>query len=816
MHNQIEVSGVIILVSFGDAIIGPYDSCPGYLLVGLLTGKLLDHLMLVAEVLVNCGSVWCMMQVQAKTVSPVQSVLIVQAGSKELQTLSGFFSRLNWQVWLAANGAEAQALLQQHAPALLVLDLHLPDSLDVLRQTRQQLPQTKVIVTNKHPDLRREMQAKEQGVYVFLRQPFTREWIEKSLARLSEEPSARPAARQTALPKVSIPISLKISAPYVGLALLFVVTSAWLLGRYLLETFQERFNQQVVTAVLAADDRMVAEENALLTELRALAHTAGVPAAIAQRDADTLRALTFPSVLNAGAESVVFFDRVGEGVLVMHLADPEKSAYSFVTYEPSYMTQTLVSKVLLASSDEQGDKYAALMTVPQGQYFYVGGPVFNDAREVVGGVLVGMALPTLANRLRETNAEGRVALYSPQGEMLAVSGLGDTVPLSPALAQEVLAQKTTTGYLRAFRIGAVPYGEALGPWQARNSTEVLGVLGVAFIEQDFANPNPWLQAQVYGLVAVGVIGVVGLGIFLAGHFTRPLRDMVSASSQVARGNLEVKVSTQGDDETAVLAHAFNFMVSELQEGSIYRDLLGRTVSPEVRQALRSAFASGDLRLEGQNMTATVLMSDIWNFTTLSEKEDPVVVLTWLNEYFGELVPLVTAEGGVVDKFEGDALLVFFGILPTPSSPLASAYAACRAALTMIAAVEELNEQRVQRGQPQLLTGIGINTGPVTAGGLGTADRLNYTIIGDTVNTAQRLERHTRILASSGIIISQETYDVLAERRAEFAIEPLGGQLFKGKTETVAIYHLRGLANAPIVTQRPAETTGQDEHADPSG
>jgi adenylate cyclase len=241
---------------------------------------------------------------------------------------------------------------------------------------------------------------------------------------------------------------------------------------------------------------------------------------------------------------------------------------------------------------------------------------------------------------------------------------------------------------------------------------------------------------------------------------------------------------------AVLANSFNFMVTRLQEGSVYRDLLGRTVSPEVREQLRRSFASGDLKLEGQLTEATVMMTDIRGFTTISEKREPTTVLTWLNEYFGELVPVITAHGGVVDKFEGDAILAFFGVLPQPLTAQESALNACRAAQEMIDVVNEVNKQRVKRGDPPFITGIGINTGQVTAGGLGSADRLNYTIIGDAVNTTQRLESFTRQLGASSAVIGEATYTALGDQKEELPLEALGAFSLKGKTDAVVIYRLR--------------------------
>jgi len=297
--------------------------------------------------------------------------------------------------------------------------------------------------------------------------------------------------------------------------------------------------------------------------------------------------------------------------------------------------------------------------------------------------------------------------------------------------------------------------------------------------------------------------IIFLGIFLANRITRPLLQVVRASTEVADGNLDVQVQSTGNDEVAVLAHSFNKMVSGLREGSLYRDLLGRTVSPEVREELRRSFASGDLRLEGQDTVATVLVSDIRGFTRLSETEDPTTILNWLNDYFGELIPIITAYGGVISKLEGDTLLAFFGILPRLLPPQESADQSCQAALAILDAAKNLNERRVGHGEPPLTTGISINTGPVTAGGLGSADRLHYTIIGDTVNTTELLEGVTHQFGEeSSAVISQHTLFALRDRRHGFELESLGVQNIRGKEEQLLVYRLCPAGNKTTFPQTP--------------
>ena len=149
-----------------------------------------------------------------------------------------------------------------------------------------------------------------------------------------------------------------------------------------------------------------------------------------------------------------------------------------------------------------------------------------------------------------------------------------------------------------------------------------------------------------------------------------------------------------------------------------------------------------------------------------------------------------AHGGVGKKFDGDAMLSFYGILPRMISPRRSATAACQTALEMLQAINELNELREARGEPPLITGIGVHTGIVTAGGLGSSDRMHYTIIGDTVNTTQRLESLTRQLFNeSAILVSQATLDALGDAKDSFQFQELGSFTVRGKSERVTVFHL---------------------------
>ncbi len=738
------------------------------------------------------------------TAAPAR-VVIIQSVAGDAQALAGFFRGHQEQVWQTSDAREAHALVLRHNATLLFVDLHLPggDWLELLRIVQQASPATRIIVTNKHPDLRREILAREAGLLVFLRYPFTREWVDRALTRFSAGQAAdlgatplRPSPAVVRLPQVRFPVGLKITLPYILLAVVFAAGAGYLLSRYVLESLQERFTAQLVDAGTLAADWMVQQEDQRLATLRLLARTQGMAEAIAAEDAETLRTLALPIVLNNREEAVEILNPVGTSVLSLrHQSGDAVETYAFSRGDGVYRAWPVVLSILGRQTDGEGDKYAGLVAAPWGDYFYVAGPVLRDDGSLAGVIMVGVSLPTVVRSVREVTL-AQVTIYDGEGRRLdsTLPAGGGEQMLPAEQAAGVLVRQEQASLIRDLQVVTASYTEIIGPWEARNGQD-LGLIGAALPRTALARPSTVTQFQAFGLLTAALLLIVALGAFLARRITRPLTQMVNASAQVAQGNLEVKVDTTGDDEVAVLAHAFNYMVTGLQEGFIYRDLLGRTVSPEVREQLRQAFASGNLRLEGQNVVATVLMSDIRGFTTLAEKEPPTTVLAWLNEYFGALVPHITANGGVVDKFEGDALLAFFGILPRPLSPQASAYQACLAAVAMLQRVEYLNAQRLANGQPPFVTGIGLNTGLVTAGGLGAADRLNYTIIGDTVNTVQRLEGLTREFGASGITVSETTYQALADKAAEFEFEPLGSQAFRGKRDAVLVYRLRGRTGA---------------------
>ncbi len=729
----------------------------------------------------------------------LQQILMAQPDSTSTQILLKLFNEQGHSTRSALTPTEALALIKQLPPEVVVVDLHATDPgwLDFLKRVRQKYPQTKILFTTTYPDPQQELQAQEKyGARLFLRPPFTRAELEQALYKLEnpESETGLVSSLPAKLPRVRVPMRVKITLPYVLLALILATAVAFVASQVVLDTIEERFTNQLIEAGKLTNDWMVQEEDRLLETLRLLAYTQGMPAAITTADADRLRTLALPLAINYQVETIELLDSTGSSVLSLHhRPGGNLEDYSASRGETIFNRWDFVQKVLTGQVEQGRDKYAGLAQTPWGDMFYVAGPITTADGLLVGAVLVGKSLATLAQQARQ-NTLAHTTFYDFNGQPLASTLLDTTkLALNPELVKTVLTRQDETSLTRPLAVASINYSELLGPWEVNIAPENpdLGLVGVAQAETFLARPSQITRLQIFLLTAVALLLIIALGIYMANRITRPLLRVVEASTKVAQGDLEVQVAATGNDEVTVLAHSFNQMVSGLREGSAYRDLLGRTVSPQVREELRRGFASGEVRLQGHDTIATVLISDIRGFTRLAETAEPTTILTWLNEFFGEMVPLITAQGGVVNQIEGDTMMAFFGVLPRPLPPQQSAYQACQTALHMLETIAQLNARRESRGEPAFTVGISINTGPVTAGGLGSNDRLHYTIIGDTVNTTARLETLTRQFGeTSSALISQHTLFALQERRHEFQMQPLGAHAFRGKAEQLLVYQLQ--------------------------
>jgi adenylate cyclase len=246
---------------------------------------------------------------------------------------------------------------------------------------------------------------------------------------------------------------------------------------------------------------------------------------------------------------------------------------------------------------------------------------------------------------------------------------------------------------------------------------------------------------------------------------------------VESGDLDATALVSRGDEIGNLAAAFNRMVVALKREAFVRDLFGQYVSPQVARLAIEKEGS----LEGQVIECTVLFVDIRRFTALAEVLPPARLIGTLNRYFERMLVVVESEGGIVNKFGGDSLLAVFGSPLNPSPDHAER--AVRAAMGMRVALADFNREQAAAEMPELQVGFGLATGELVAGNVGSDRKLEYTVIGDPVNLAARLQELTTELGAS-ILMSEAT----ARHAGSVArLRSLGEIEVRGRAEAVEVF-----------------------------
>jgi class 3 adenylate cyclase len=264
-----------------------------------------------------------------------------------------------------------------------------------------------------------------------------------------------------------------------------------------------------------------------------------------------------------------------------------------------------------------------------------------------------------------------------------------------------------------------------------------------------------------GLLLISIasfLAVAGLALLITRQIARRLDHIVEASEQVAHGDFTIRINDERNDEIGRLVRAFNKMVIDLEHLQQSRDLLSRTMSPPVRKSL----IEKGLDFRGIPQTVSILFIDIRDFTRLTEAYQTEQFVFFLNDYYSTIANQVHIGGGIIGKYGGDSILAYFGA-PEPQPPSKSAMDALLTSLALQEAIEELSEYWRVLGLPAIQVGMGLSIGTVVAGPIGTAEQFEYTVIGDAVNLAARLQELTRNVTGYGIMISAEVYEALDER-----------------------------------------------------
>lgn len=392
----------------------------------------------------------------------------------------------------------------------------------------------------------------------------------------------------------------------------------------------------------------------------------------------------------------------------------------------------------------------------------------------------------IARIVGENPSINDLIVYDAAGKILV-----DSSEPRPVFAQEVDALGA--------RLVQLPANEVLMIWEPTQlvagraivvGNQVIGAVAAGLSTQAL---EAKLLAITQESIGLALLSLLAAGVFtwsFANGITRPLRALTTVATKMKDGDLSIRVgpesvSLRAQDEIGQLGAAFNQMAVGLQEREWLRDLFGRFVSPDVAEGIRT----GQVKLEGENRLVSVLFCDIREFTEFAGRHSPHEVVALLNDYLAVVVKAAYQYGGLVNKFGGDSSLIIYGALYDVEN---SAYQAVQTALAIHAGVQTLNATLGRRGEPPLRIGVGINTGMALAGAVGPRERQEYTVIGNSVNLAARIDALNKQFPEHEILISGWTYAALGLHQREFALRSLGQVAIRGAREPVAIWAVQPL------------------------
>jgi len=332
-----------------------------------------------------------------------------------------------------------------------------------------------------------------------------------------------------------------------------------------------------------------------------------------------------------------------------------------------------------------------------------------------------------------------------------------------------------------FALLALQEGQFAAPGHAETEAGEAGGEGAV---DEVPGGEELLGIPIATLELAVAVSTLGLGLVMALYvgrtIVRPIRTLERAMERVEAGDLDTRVGMPSNDEIGRLGMAFDRMLVGLRREALIRDLFGQYVTPELaRLAIER-----EGHLEGQVVECSILFADIRGFTALAEALPAHRLLETLNRYLARMLQEVAAEGGIVNKFGGDSILAIFG---SPLNPAVDhAARAVRCAIRMREALDEVNREQAGGGLPEIRAGFGVATGEVVAGNIGSDRKIEYTVIGDSVNLAARLQELSRDLGEP-ILVAGST----AARAAGAAIlEPIGVHGIRGRSEPVEIFAAR--------------------------
>jgi adenylate cyclase len=448
------------------------------------------------------------------------------------------------------------------------------------------------------------------------------------------------------------------------------------------------------------------------------------------------------------------------GADIMMLADAEDYSVIVDTLHPQREPDKIGFPDLIEAAEDSGKPTTSLTSVDGRLYRLVVVPLL--APEPVAWIVVGLLIDDeFAHEIKElTLTKISFVTREPRGGFSVVS---TTLPSASrdALPGELDKLGNAPGEIEPITVLGEQYVVLTAP-QGKNVTVVL-----QRSLDDALTPFRRLYRVLAALTALSLgLSIVGV-VIIARTITLPIRKLARSTRRIETGDYRHQIAITQKDEIGQLADAFNRMTRGLAAFQRY-------VPTEL---VRTLIARG-IESKPQARVATILFTDIEGFTSIGEELSPDRLVKLLNEYFSVITKPIENHKGVITQFQGDAVLAVFNV---PTDDPDHAANAVRAALE----IQELLADRVFSEGIKLTTRVGINTGNVVAGSVGSEDRVNYTVHGDAVNLTARLEALNKDYGTR-IILSKSTADLVRDR---FPCERIGEIAVRGKQESVMVYRL---------------------------
>ncbi len=450
--------------------------------------------------------------------------------------------------------------------------------------------------------------------------------------RVGSEPRPEQGAQATLLSRlfsVFAGLRAKLIIPYVILTLLIAMVGVYVITRLVTSSVVERFNNQLLEASRVAGDGIVRHERTHLEDLRLMAFTEGVPEALVAHDAQALKDLLFPLVLNNDIQAVTVIDLNGSEVITL-AKHPVSGEY--ITSEAGDFSQfSIVAEILSNQQDGLGDKYAGLLVTSFGPYLFTSAPVRDANGQLLGVLLAGTRLESLLAEVKSQSLAD-VVLLDNDGKLVATTFVEPETGFGPVEINPALLTNANTSVTLDFELYGRDYKSTYSPLVVRQSET--GILGVA-LASNFVVTTMATSRGTFSLIfAAATIVTIVVGYLLAQSIARPILRIRSVSQAVAGGDLNQDTGVRGADEIGELASAFDIMTLRLRERTaeavqLYGESLQRNqeladINARLQSAQAQLIQSEKLATVGQ-LTAGIV----------HDVKNPLAVIKGLSEELSE-------------------------------------------------------------------------------------------------------------------------------------------------------------------------------------